>query len=68
MLSHEQHVERAKIVIGAGERTFVIFSGGAKVKGDAVKALNDSTKIIMDAGGEGRIIGRNFGEFLLKKV
>ncbi len=60
LLSYEQHVERAKIVIGAGERTFVIFSGGAKAKGDASKAVNDSTKIIMDAGGEGRIIGRNF--------
>lgn len=60
LLSYEQHVERAKIVIGAGERTFVIFSGGAKVKGDAAKSVNESTKIIMDAGGEGRIIGRNF--------
>ena len=60
LLTYEQHVERAKIVIGAGERTFVIFSGGAKVEGDAVKSLNESTKIIMDAGGEGRIIGRNF--------
>ncbi len=60
LLTYQQHVERAKIVIGSGERTFVIFSGGAKAKGDAVKALNESTKIIMDAGGEGRIIGRNF--------
>jgi DhnA family fructose-bisphosphate aldolase class Ia len=60
LLSYEQHVERTKIVIGAGERTFVIFSGGAKAAGDAVKSLKDSTQIIMDAGGEGRIIGRNF--------
>ena len=60
LLSDKEHVERTKIVVGAGGRTFVIFSGGPKIKGDAVKALQDSTRIIMDAGGEGRIIGRNF--------
>ncbi len=60
LISFEQHVERASIVVGAAGRTMVIFSGGAKVKGEAKKALEDSTRIIMDAGGEGRIIGRNF--------
>jgi len=65
LLTHEQHVERTKIVIGAGGRTFVIFSGGAKTKGGAV---NESTQIIMDAGGEGRIIGRNFWGIPIKEA
>ena len=60
LLSFEQHVERTSIVVEAGGRTLVIFSGGPKVGGNAKKELEDSTKIIMDAGGEGRIIGRNF--------
>ena len=34
---------------------------------DAAKAVNDSTKIIMDAGGEGRIIGRNFWGIPIKE-
>ncbi len=60
LLSKEQHIERAKIVVGAGTRTFVIFSGGPRVTGEAKSALKNSTEIIMEAGGEGRIIGRNF--------
>lgn len=68
LLTYEQHVERTKIVIGAGERTLVIFSGGSKVKGDASKAVTESTKIIMDAGGEGRIIGRNFWGIPIKEA
>lgn len=68
LLTFQQHVERAKIVIGSGGRTFVIFSGGAKIKGDAVKALKESTKMIMDAGGEGRIIGRNFWGVPIEKA
>ncbi len=59
LLSREQHIERAGIVTGAGTRTFVIYSGGAKIKGDAETALRTSTEYIMEAGGEGRIIGRN---------
>lgn len=59
LLTKEQHIERAKIVVGAGTRTFVIFSGGARITGDAKSGLRESTKIIMEAGGEGRIIGRN---------
>jgi len=60
LLSKEEHIERAKTVVGAGTRTFVIFSGGPKVMGDAKEALVETTEIIMEAGGEGRIIGRNF--------
>ncbi len=60
LLTKEQHIERAKIVTGAGTRTVVIYSGGPRITGDAKAALTESTEIIMDAGGEGRIIGRNF--------
>jgi class I fructose-bisphosphate aldolase len=59
LLTKEQHIERAKIVVGAGTRTFVIFSGGPRITGEAKVALENSTEIIMEAGGEGRIIGRN---------
>ncbi len=59
LLSREEHIERLKIVTGAGTRTFVIYSGGPKVAGDAARALQSTTEIIMEAGGEGRIIGRN---------
>ena len=60
LLSKEQHIERAKIVTGAGTRTFVIYSGGPRITGDAKVALQQTTEVIMEAGGEGRIIGRNF--------
>jgi len=59
LLTKERHIERAKIVVGAGTRTFVIFSGGPRITGNAKAALQESTEIIMEAGGEGRIIGRN---------
>ena len=60
LLSKEQHIERARIVTGAGTRTFVIYSGGPRITGDAKAGLRETTEIIMEAGGEGRIIGRNF--------
>ncbi len=60
LLTKKQHIDRAATVVGAGTRTFVIFSGGPRVTGDAKAALKSSTEIIMEAGGEGRIIGRNF--------
>ncbi len=60
LLSKEQHIERAKIVTGAGTRTFVIYSGGPRITGDAKATLQQTTEVIMEAGGEGRIIGRNF--------
>lgn len=59
LLTKEQHIKRAEIVVGAGTRTFVIFSGGPRITGEAESALKNSTEIIMEAGGEGRIIGRN---------
>lgn len=60
LLTKEKHIERARIVVGSGTRTFVIFSGGPKVKGDAKAVLKETTEIVMEAGAEGRIIGRNF--------
>lgn len=60
LLSEEEHIERVRIVTGAGTRTFVIYSGGPRIEGDAKSALQKTTKIIMEAGAEGRIIGRNF--------
>ena len=59
-LTPEQHTYRVKIVLDAAPRTFVVFSGGPKKEGDLKRKLVEETKIIMDAGGEGRIIGRNF--------
>jgi class I fructose-bisphosphate aldolase len=59
LLTRDEHVERVQLVVGAGTRTFVIFSGGPKVAGRAEDALRETTRTIMDAGGEGRIIGRN---------
>lgn len=59
LLSDEQHIERVRIVTNAGTRTFVIYSGGPRISGDAKTSLRHTTEIIMKAGGEGRIIGRN---------
>ncbi len=58
-LTYEQHVQRMKMVVDAAPRTLVVVSGGPKVA-DAEKALMETTRIVMDAGAEGRIIGRNF--------
>lgn len=59
LLSEQQHVERVRIVTNSGTRTFVIYSGGPRISGDAKTSLRQTTEIIMKAGGEGRIIGRN---------
>jgi class I fructose-bisphosphate aldolase len=59
-IAPELHTYRVKIVLDAASRTFVVFSGGPKKEGDPKTKLVEETKIIMDAGGEGRIIGRNF--------
>lgn len=56
---YELHIERMKLVVNAAPHTFVIVSGGPKVK-DPEKELVYTTNIVMDAGAEGRIIGRNF--------
>lgn len=59
-LTEEQHTKRMKIVVDAVPRSFVVVSGGPRIKEDPEKAMARTTKIIMNAGAEGRIIGRNF--------
>ncbi len=59
LLDRARHIERARIVVRAATRTFVIFSGGPRTTGSAKSDLTKSTEIIMEADGEGRIIGRN---------
>ena len=59
-LTEDQHTHRVKLVLDAVPRSFVVVSGGPKIKGDPRKELIRTTRIVMNAGAEGRIIGRNF--------
>ncbi len=59
-LTEEQHTERMKLIVNAVPRSFVVVSGGPKIKEEPGKTLALTTKIVMNAGAEGRIIGRNF--------
>jgi len=59
-LTEKQHTKRMKMVVDAVPRSFVVVSGGPKIKEDPGKALVTTTRIVMNAGAEGRIIGRNF--------
>jgi class I fructose-bisphosphate aldolase len=59
-LTEKQHTSRMKMVLDAVPRTFVIISGGPMIREDPKKGLTYTTRIIMNAGAEGRIIGRNF--------
>jgi len=58
-LTEDQHVLRAQHVIDGVPGTFVIFSGGPKRKADPTEDLISQTRIIMRAGAEGGIYGRN---------
>jgi len=59
-LTEKQHTHRMKLVVDAVPRSFIIVSGGPKIRGDPRKELAYTTRIVMNAGAEGRIIGRNF--------
>ncbi len=59
-LAEGQHTKRMKMVVDAVPRSFVVVSGGPQIKEDPGKALTTTTRIVMNAGAEGRIIGRNF--------
>ena len=59
-LTEEQHIKRVKLVVDAVPRSFVVVSGGPKVREDPEKAMATTTRVVMNAGAEGRIIGRNF--------
>lgn len=60
VLTEVQHTHRIELVVDAVPGTFVIVSGGPKIRGDPRKELAYITRIVMNAGAEGRIIGRNF--------
>lgn len=58
-VSHELNVRRLNFMSEVAPNTLKIISGGPKAK-DPEKELTETTKAVMDAGCEGRIVGRNF--------
>ena len=50
------------LVTSPAKRTLVVVSGGPKLGKDPENELWGTTRIVMDAGAEGKIIGRNFWE------
>ncbi len=58
-LTPEQEIFRASIVVQAAPNSIVIFSGGPKVPGNPIESLVKQTEIVMKAGAEGGIYGRN---------
>ncbi len=58
-LTPEQEIFRASIVVQAAPNSIVIFSGGPKVQGNPTESLVKQTDIVMKAGAEGGIYGRN---------
>jgi DhnA family fructose-bisphosphate aldolase class Ia len=59
-ISYELHVKRMNLVTSPARRTLVVVSGGPKLGKEPEKKLEETTRTVMDAGAEGRIIGRNF--------
>lgn len=58
-LTPEQEIFRASLVVQTAPHAIVIFSGGPKIPGDPTEALKKQTEIVMKAGAEGGIYGRN---------
>jgi class I fructose-bisphosphate aldolase len=58
-LTMEQESFRASLVVQAAPYSIVIFSGGPKLPGDPTESLKKQTEILMNAGAEGAIYGRN---------
>ena len=58
-LTTEQEIFRASIVVQTAPNSIVIFSGGPKLPGDPTESLKKQTEIVMNAGAEGGIYGRN---------
>ena len=58
-LTPEQEIFRASLVVQAAPNSIVIFSGGPKIPGDPTKSLVKQTEVVMKAGAEGGIYGRN---------
>ena len=58
-LTDDQTILRASLVVQTAPHAFVIFSGGPKPAGNPTESLKKQSEIIMKAGGEGGIYGRN---------
>jgi class I fructose-bisphosphate aldolase len=58
-LTAEQEIFRASLVVQAAPHSIVIFSGGPKLPGNPTESLVKQTEIVMKAGAEGGIYGRN---------
>ena len=58
-LTADQEIFRASIVVQAAPHSIVIFSGGPKLPGNPTESLVKQTEIVMKAGAEGGIYGRN---------
>lgn len=58
-LTMEQESFRASLVVQAAPYSIVIFSGGPKLPGNPTETLKKQTGILMKAGAEGAIYGRN---------
>jgi class I fructose-bisphosphate aldolase len=58
-LTAEQEIFRASLVVQSAPHSIVIFSGGPKLPGSPTESLVKQTEIIMKAGAEGGIYGRN---------
>lgn len=58
-LTPDQEIFRASLVVQAAPNSIVIFSGGPKIPGDPTKSLVKQTEVVMKAGAEGGIYGRN---------
>jgi class I fructose-bisphosphate aldolase len=58
-LTMVQESFRASLVVQAAPYSIVIFSGGPKLPGNPTETLKKQTEILMKAGAEGAIYGRN---------
>ncbi|GFO97761.1 fructose-bisphosphate aldolase [groundwater metagenome] len=58
-LTPAQEIFRASLVVQAAPNSIVIFSGGPKISGNPTESLVKQTEIVMKAGAEGGIYGRN---------
>jgi class I fructose-bisphosphate aldolase len=59
ILTQDQEIFRASLVVQAAPHSIVIFSGGPKLPGNPTESLKKQTEIVMKAGAEGGIYGRN---------
>ncbi len=66
-LTMEQESFRASLVVQAAPYSIVIFSGGPKLPGNPTETLKKQTEILMKAGAEGAIYGRNIWGLPMKE-